>query len=34
MTPKEIVLSGYEAFAEGNMAKLGALYHFTIPNAE
>ena len=27
MTPKEIVLSGYEAFAEGNMAKLGAIYH-------
>ena len=24
MTHKEIVLSGYEAFAEGNMAKLGA----------
>ena len=27
MTPKEIVLSGYEAFAEGNMEKLGAIYH-------
>ena len=27
MTPKEIVLSGYEAFAEGDMAKLGAIYH-------
>ena len=27
MTPKEIVLGGYEAFAEGNMEKLGAIYH-------
>ena len=27
MTPKEIVLGGYEAFAEGNMTKLAAIYH-------
>ena len=30
MTPKEIVLSGYQCFAEGDMEGLGKIYH---PNA-
>ena len=30
MTPKEIVLSGYQSFAEGDMEGLGKIYH---PNA-
>ena len=30
MTPKEIVLSGYQCFAEGDMDGLGKIYH---PNA-
>ena len=27
MTPKEIVLSGYQSFAEGDMEGLGKIYH-------
>ena len=27
MTPKEIVLSGYQSFAEGDMEGLGEIYH-------
>ena len=27
MTPKELVLSGYKSFAEGDMASLGKIYH-------
>lgn len=27
MTPKEVVLSGYRAFAEGDMESLGKVYH-------
>ena len=27
MTPKEIVLSGYKSFAEGDMVSLGKIYH-------
>ena len=30
MTPKEIVLSGYQCFAKGDMEGLGKIYH---PNA-
>ena len=30
MTPKEIVLSGYQCFAEGDLEGLGKIYH---PNA-
>ena len=30
MTPKEIVLGGYQCFAEGDMEGLGKIYH---PNA-
>ena len=30
MTPKEIVLGGYQSFAEGDMESLGKIYH---PNA-
>ena len=30
MTPKEIVLSGYQCFSEGDMEGLGKIYH---PNA-
>ena len=30
MTPKEIVLGGYQSFAEGDMEGLGKIYH---PNA-
>ena len=27
MTPKELVLSGYKSFAEGDMESLGKIYH-------
>ena len=27
MTPKELVLSGYKSFAEGDMENLGKIYH-------
>ncbi len=27
MTPKELVLSGYKSFAEGDMESLGNIYH-------
>ena len=27
MTPKEIVLGGYESFAEGDMESLGKIFH-------
>ena len=27
MTPKEIVLGGYQSFAEGDMESLGKIYH-------
>ena len=27
MTPKEIVLSGYQCFAEGDMEGLGKIFH-------
>ena len=27
MTPKELVLSGYQSFAEGDMEALGKIYH-------
>ena len=27
MTPKELVLSGYKSFAEGDMEGLGKIYH-------
>ena len=30
MTPKEIVLGGYQSFSEGDMESLGKIYH---PNA-
>ena len=30
MTPKEIVLAGYQSFAQGDMESLGKIYH---PNA-
>ncbi len=27
MTPKELVLSGYKSFAEGDMVSFGKIYH-------